>query len=124
MHRSMLSTIIVDCDDLEAGVNFWKGALGAEVEYRDDTYVFLDAMPGGLAFGLQKVPEPKTAKSRVHLDIMADDVEAEVRRLESLGAHRQAQVESWWVMQDPCGNEFCVIPADDAEFLDQAASWE
>ena len=59
-----------------------------------------------------KVPEPKTAKNRMHLDVATTDVEAEVARLLELGATRVRDVDEWgyvWtVMQDPEGNEFCV----------------
>jgi hypothetical protein len=58
------------------------------------------------------VPEPKTVKNRLHLDLRADDQEAEVRRLEALGARRidigQGDV-TWVVMADPEDNEFCVL---------------
>ena len=124
MHRSMLSSVIIDCDDLDAGVRFWSGALGSEVATWESPYVFLKTKPGGLHIGLQHVPEPKTAKSRVHLDIQTDDLDAEVARLEALGARRQQPVESWWVMQDPCGNEFCVVPAGQGDLPHDAATWE
>ena len=59
-----------------------------------------------------RVPEAKTAKNRLHLDLVAADVEAEVARLVALGASRQADVDeygyTWTVMIDPEGNEFCV----------------
>ncbi len=110
MHRSRLYAIVIDCDDLDAGVRFWSAALDATVKATDEPYASLAVDGLSLSLLLQRVPEPKTAKSRVHLDIGTDDVEAEVRRLEGLGARRQAMVESWWVMEDPCGNEFCVVP--------------
>ena len=124
MHRSWLGAIIIDCDDLDRGVAFWSGALGAGIGHREDPYVVLDARPGGLSIGLQRVPEPKTAKSRVHLDMQSDDVEAEVARLEALGARRQARAESWWVMEDPCGNEFCVISGRREDAPEGARTWD
>jgi len=61
---------------------------------------------------LAKVPEPKTAKNRMHVDLAAADREAEVARLVELGAKRVTDMDEWgyqWtVMQDPEGNEFCV----------------
>ena len=65
-----------------------------------------------------EVPEPKVAKNRLHLDVVAEeDLEAEVERLETLGAsiHNWAEGDSgiWCVMRDPEGNEFCVMPPDD-----------
>lgn len=123
MHYSMLSQIIIDCDNLEDGVHFWTAALGRDVAEREPPYVFLQRLPGELTIGLQEVSEPKTAKSRVHLDFMADDLEAEVRRLEALGARRHAQVETWWVMLDPCGNEFCVLKNSRDDFKQYAKGW-
>src|SRR5690349_20724421 len=109
MHKSALTNIIIDCDDLEKGVTFWSAALGLKVTEQQDPYVCLELLEGGLELCLQKVPEPKTAKNRVHLDIRSSDIEAEVKRLEALGAKRAVDMGSWWVMTDPCGNEFCVI---------------
>lgn len=121
----MLGNIIIDSDDIEAGVRFWSGALGSKVATWSYPYVFLDAVKsGGIGVGLQKVPEHKTTKSRVHLDFVIDDVEAEVKRLEELGAHRRNFVENWWVMEDPNRNEFCVCPTEERTFPDRAALWE
>jgi predicted enzyme related to lactoylglutathione lyase len=119
----MLGQIIIDCDDLEAAVHFWSGALGTTIEHRSPPYVFLQTAPEALRIGLQAVPEPKRVKNRMHLDILTDDLEAEVRRLEALGAARQQQVETWWIMTDPCGNEFCVITTRPDNFDEQARAW-
>jgi hypothetical protein len=65
------------------------------------------------------------AAPRVHLDIETDDVEAEARRLEALGAERVQQVRSWWVMRDPAGLLFCVVRVQTGDlFKDQATTWE
>jgi len=61
--------------------------------------------------------------SRVHLDIETDDIEAEVRRLEGLGARRVAQVQSWWVMEAPTGQRFCVVRKAAANFDATANRW-
>jgi hypothetical protein len=123
MHRSRLQTVVVDCDDLEAGERFWSAALGVGVRGRREPYVLLEPVCGELRFLLQRVPEQKACKSRVHLDIEADNVEAEVNRLEALGARRQERVEDWWVLVDPCGNEFCVVPAYTEWFETSAHVW-
>lgn len=124
MHRSRLQTVVVDCDDIEKGKAFWTGALGTGVAGEDNTYVLLEPVLPELRFLLQYVPERKTCKSRVHLDIESDEVDAEVRRLEKLGARPVKQVESWWWMEDPCGNEFCIVPARDTpEFKAHAREW-
>ena len=61
--------------------------------------------------------------SRVHLDIESDDVEAEVRRLEALGAKRVQQVRTWWVMEAPTGQRFCVVRVQSATFANRARRW-
>ena len=123
MHHSMLSSIIIDCDDYEAGVNFWGQALGLKVFDTEPDYTFFEKH-NNLYIGIQRVTEGKSSKSRVHFDIMADDVEAEVHRLEGLGARRLTQVETWQVMQDPCGNEFCVVRASRSDFAEHAHAWQ
>ncbi|PDP87323.1 hypothetical protein CQJ94_12630 [Glycomyces fuscus] len=59
-----------------------------------------------------KVPERKRTKNRVHLDLWAEDVEAEAERLTRLGASRKARVQDWVVMADPEGNEFDILPEE------------
>ena len=124
MHRSKLCEVIIDCSEetLDAAVAFWSGALGMPARRPTDPadpYVNLEGTIGGLKIGLQRVRD----RSRVHLDIEADDVEAEVRRLEALGATREAQVHTWWVMRDPAGLLFCVIPPQSDDFLARAHTW-
>ena len=120
MHQSRLGSIVIDCDDLKAGVAFWSAVLGLEEGDRDGNYVDLRGNIGGLRILLQKVPEKKTAKSRIHLDIETDDVDAEVKRLEALGARRRERP----VMEDPCGNEFCVISPETEGFPERARTWD
>jgi hypothetical protein len=62
--------------------------------------------------------------SRVHLDIEADDIEAEVQRLEKLGARRVAQIETWWVMEAPTGQRFCVVRVQRPDFAEAANKWD
>ncbi len=110
MHHSRLAGFIVDCrtDDLEGAATFWSAALGMPTDRREgDLYVTLDASARDLAIEIQQVDHD----SRVHLDIESDDVEAEVRRLEALGARRIAEVKTWWVLEAPTGQRFCVIRA-------------
>jgi hypothetical protein len=54
-------------------------------------------------------------ESRLHLDIESDDVDAEVKRLEALGARRVSQTRTWWVLEAPTGQRFCVVRARDLE---------
>ena len=61
--------------------------------------------------------------SRVHLDIETDDIEAEVRRFETLGAKRIGAVKTWWVMEAPTGQRFCVVRAASRKLRAAAAVW-
>jgi predicted enzyme related to lactoylglutathione lyase len=114
-HRSRLAGFIIDCrtDDLDAASRFWSGALGLPIgelsPEESATYAKLDDAPGDLHIEVQKVTHP----SRVHLDIETDDIEAEVRRLEVLGAKRIAAVHTWVVMEAPTGQRFCVVRMKD-----------
>ena len=111
-HRSRLAGFIIDCqvDDLDAAARFWSQALGttiADPNAGDETaeYQNFGNTPGGLHIEVQKVAHP----SRVHLDIETDDLDAEVARLEALGAKRVGFVKRWWVMEAPTGQRFCVV---------------
>lgn len=110
MHRSRLAGFIVDCQtgDLDAASRFWSGALGlASLGADGPGYIRLDASARDLVIEVQRVDHP----SRVHLDIESDDVEAEARRLEALGARVHARVRTWIVMEAPTGQRFCVVRA-------------
>ena len=111
-HRSRLAGFIIDCqtDDLDAAADFWSRALGATIADRDagdDTaeYQMFGNTPGDLHIEVQKVQHP----SRVHLDIEADDLDAEAARLEALGARKIGFVKRWWVMEAPTGQRFCIV---------------
>ncbi len=125
MHKSRLGCVVIDCrtDDLDAAAAFWSAALGRAAESADDAgdepYRGLACPPGEPKMLVQAVDHP----SRVHLDIETDDVEAEVRRLEALGATRVAQVKRWWVMEAPTGQRFCVVRPQRADFEDGANAW-
>ena len=124
MHRSRLGVLVIDCltQDLDAEAAFWSGALGwnALRDEDDSRYRKLDAPSAEMQVLLQRVEHP----SRVHLDIETDDIEAEVARLERLGAKRVAQVRTWWVMEAPSGHRFCVVQPQRADFADNANTWE
>ncbi len=125
MHKSKLSGFIIDCrtDDLSAAAGFWSGALGLPVRElpgsEGELYQRLDDSQHGLHIEVQKVDHP----SRVHLDLETDDIEAEVRRLERLGAKRVQAIQSWWVMEAPTGQRFCVVRASSPEFARLATTW-
>lgn len=110
MHKSRFCAFVIDCktDDLDAAARFWSAALGREVltpEPDSPTYRALKVRDDEPLMLVQKVDH----ESRVHLDVESDDVEAEVARLEGLGARRLAQVRTWWVMEAPSGQRFCVV---------------
>jgi predicted enzyme related to lactoylglutathione lyase len=125
MHKSKLGGFIIDCrtDDLAAAADFWGRALGLPVRElpgaEGQLYKRLEDGQHGLDIEVQKVDHP----SRVHLDIETDDIEAEVRRLEALGAKRIKEVQTWWVMEAPTGQRFCVVRASTAEFNRRASVW-
>ena len=125
MHRSKLAGFIIDCeaDDPAAAAGFWSAALGMPARElpaeEGGKYVRLLDPQHGLHVEVQAVAHP----SRVHLDIETDDIEAEVRRLEALGARRVAQLRNWWVMQAPTGQRFCVVRASSPHFEAQANRW-
>ena len=126
-HRSRLAGFIIDCQDggLDASAAFWAAALGMRVTDPDaggtGRYAEFGDTPGGLHIEVQSVEHA----SRVHLDIETDDIEAEVRRLEALGATRIAFVKSrWWVMEAPTGHRFCVVPMKDAPGRTAPHQWD
>jgi len=121
MHRSRLCGFIIDCrsDDLARDARFWSEALGLAAKAPDGEYIPLDASEQNLTIELQRVDHP----SRVHLDIESDDVEAEVARLERLGARRIEKVKTWWVMEAPSGHRFCVVEVQNRDFHARANQW-
>jgi predicted enzyme related to lactoylglutathione lyase len=111
--------LVIDCRDPEPLAEFWATALGYVRAGAAGNYVLL-LSPGGdqPKLLLQRVPEAKTTKNRLHVDIDATDIEAEAARLEAAGARRVADQPtrehdcSWLVMADPEGNEFCVCSGE------------
>jgi predicted enzyme related to lactoylglutathione lyase len=107
--------LVLDCADPQRLAEFWAPALGYVNLGVVGSYALLlpDGRPGPKLL-LQRVPEPKATKNRMHLDIDASDIESEATHLEGLGA-RRVQAEqvhehgtAWILMTDPEGNEFCV----------------
>ena len=110
MHRSRLSTFVLDCKtpDLDRAAEFWSRALGRRWTPEPDgdpNYRVIDSGAEEPLLLVQKVEH----ESRIHLDIEADDLEAEARRLEALGARRIALVKRWIVMEAPTGQRFCIV---------------
>jgi predicted enzyme related to lactoylglutathione lyase len=126
MHKSMLAGFIIDCqtDDLDSAATFWSQALGLETRKSNDPddagYVRLPDHQHGLHIEVQSVKHP----SRVHIDIQADDIEAEAARLEKLGAKRIGKIKRWVVMEAPTGQRFCVVRASSPQFAEKATTWK
>lgn len=121
-HHSRLQKVVIDVPGAEADrtAAFWQAAVGtplvrlypgfpeyvgADLPYEQHLTLLVQRLGAG--------------HPRVHLDIHTDDVEAEVTRLEQLGAVRVRQVDSWWVMSDPAGLPFCVLPAEAESMTDE-----
>lgn len=105
--------VTFDCAEPKVVAGFWAAIAGSEVPGGEDFIVIDGSSIGldGLAFA--KVPEGKSTKNRVHLDLVADDRQAEVERAIELGAtliaDRTSGETSWSVLADPEGNEFCIV---------------
>jgi Glyoxalase-like domain len=110
---SIIKTVTWDCSDALVLAGFWAAALGSDVDEdstRDKAYVEAAGW-GAPNMWFNRVPEPKTAKNRLHFDLRAPgDMAEEVRRLEALGAKVIRRGEAITSMRDPEGNEFCVEP--------------
>jgi len=127
MHKSRLAGFIIDCrtGDLEGAARFWSQALGLELrrpaaEPAASKYRTFATAADQPHLEVQQVEH----ESRVHLDIEADDIEAEVARLERLGARRIGPVRTWYVMEAPTGQRFCVVRPQRADFGARANRWD
>jgi predicted enzyme related to lactoylglutathione lyase len=118
---------VIDVGDLDQGVTFWAQATGAAEEQISPSsrpvYRKLRLPDSGIRILLQKTADEKVGKERMHLDLETDDIEAEVARLEALGAtrwnHQAERGFDFWVMRDPWANEFCVLHPEFPELLAQ-----
>jgi hypothetical protein len=115
---SRISTLLFDCHDAKLVADFWCAALGFEEYDADETGVAIRD-PSGIDRDLlfQIVPEEKAVKNRLHLDLIPPStMKEEVERLRAAGASEQRYVvegDSYWtIMEDPEGNEFCVLRGD------------
>jgi Glyoxalase-like domain len=120
-HYSRISVVVIDvpADGHDRELDFWGAATGRALEPFDYPEYHGGALPGGnLWLLVQRLDE---GAPRVHLDIHTDDLDAEVTRLERLGAERVQQVRGWWVMRDPAGLPFCVVE-DEPGSLDETSA--
>lgn len=130
-HRSRLCQFVIDVEDLGDGVELWAAALDATREPLPEAsggiYRQLRLPDADIRILLQLTNDPKIKKERMHLDIETDDVEAEVQRLERLGArrwdHQQDRGFDFWVLRDPWDNEFCVLQTIFPGLLGRRSPW-
>jgi len=114
-----LANVCVDSSDPEALGRWWADALGWRITFSDGDEVALEPPAGSREEGVVpdllflRVADGKAVKNRLHLDLRPDDRDAEVARLEAIGARRvdigQGPDVTWVVLADPEGNEFCVL---------------
>jgi len=126
MHHSRLCALLIDCNvpDIDQAASFWAEALGRPVDHDHPgtrgNYRMLETPPDEPIVQIQRVNH----ESRVHIDIETDDIEAEVRRLEKLGASIVSGLERWVVMQAPSGQRFCVVRVQRPGFPKNANRWD
>lgn len=123
---SRVVQFVIDVGDLDAGVAFWSAVLDATEEQ-----IGADSMPiyrrlklpdSEIRVLLQRTDDPKASpKERMHLDLETNDVEAEVERIEALGAtrwdHQKERGHEFWVLRDPWANELCILPQEFPQLL-------
>jgi hypothetical protein len=110
-HFSRLSKVVIDVPPAEHDreLAFWSAAVGQQLTRADRFPEYHGSVLHGQEFGLfiQRLGD---GPAGVHLDIHTDDLAAEIARLEELGAERVHLVHFWWILRDPAGLLFCVIP--------------
>src|SRR2546423_12461957 len=115
--RVSVGSVVVDCNDFRRIRAFWQEALGYEPKWlvEDDFVILRDPQGRHVNVSLQKVPEPRVGKNRLHFDLYTPDQKGEVERLLGIGATRHPRVpepdEDFILLLDPEGNVFCVVHA-------------
>jgi catechol 2,3-dioxygenase-like lactoylglutathione lyase family enzyme len=122
-----IGSIVVWVADVARAAAFWGAALGYVVRGREDAVVepgtgwavLTDPRRRWANLSLQRSDVPKQGRNRLHLDLYTSDREAEVARLEALGATRLPRNagpgQDFVVLADPDGNEFCVVQSTFAQ---------
>ena len=106
-----IAALAIDCADPPALARWWSRLLGGEVEVDEEGDASL-LTSDGLPIDFLRVPDTKTVKNRLHLDLRSTDLEEATRQAEALGATRADDIYDggrWQVMRDPEGNEFCFL---------------
>jgi predicted enzyme related to lactoylglutathione lyase len=114
--HARVGAIMIDCHDPDALIEFWSQIVGIEAAQTYPSYIFGTKLPGNhIRLAFQRVPEDKTIKNRLHLDLNHPDPGALIAKVVDLGGTRLADHEAagshWTVLADPEGNEFCVTSA-------------
>jgi hypothetical protein len=125
-HRSRLAVLMLDLPPElhDVGRAFWSAATGSAVspDPSDEDWSSLGSFAGGFHLEVQRTGTG--TPPRWHVDVETDDVEAEVARLEVLGARRIADMGGFWQMEDPAGMVFCVVGVQTGEdFERHATTW-
>ena len=109
----VLTQVGIDVSDLPRAEAFYSESLGVKRAEANDRYLNFEPLPGGLNVYLQRVPENKTSKTRVHMDVVVEDMAGALARVEGLGGKRLGSFledgEGWTVVLDPDGNELCLL---------------
>ena len=105
--------VVIDCSHPRELARFWSAVLGGEVGERDADWCYI-LPPGWTQLSFQRVPETKTIKNRLHIDVAVDDLVSAIEQAERIGAHRVGEVQhtgsgTFQVLQDPEGNEWCLV---------------
>lgn len=108
-----IDEVVVDCVDPTVLAQFWSAVLGGEPRERDSFWHYVDPA-GWTRLSLQKVPEDKTVKNRLHLDVEVSEIPEATGQAEALGAQRMGDIHrgtagSFQVLLDPEGNEWCPV---------------
>ena len=107
--------LVIDTMDPQQLASFWCGVLGVQVEESigDGQFIVLSKTADGLTVGFQQVPEAKSGKNRLHLDLVVEDLDASTTEIEGLGGRwlepgdtHELEGFRWRCMADPHGNEF------------------
>ena len=109
-----IAALAIDCSDPPELARWWSRLLGGRVEVDPDGDATLHTLhtPGGLAIDFVRVPEAKTVKNRLHLDLRSTDLAEATAQAVALGATRADDIYDggrWQVLRDPEGNEFCLL---------------
>ncbi|MGZ8481473.1 MAG: VOC family protein [Candidatus Limnocylindria bacterium] len=107
-----ITSVILDCSDGSGLARFWAQLLGTEIEHEMPDFIFLRGLPDQPRMGFQPVPEPKTVKNRMHVDITVEHMAETVAWIEANGGRtlRENAIGDfrWTTVADPEGNEFDV----------------